>query len=63
MFFELCTHLLLEVFSCDFDLENEGMYVCAALADYNFSRSKSISYQFEKPCITDNGFWRFLFAI
>lgn len=53
----------MEVFSCDFDLENEGMPVCAALENYNFSRSKSISYHFEKPCITDHGFWHFSFTI
>ena len=53
----------MEVFSGDFDLENEGMCVCAALEDYNFSRSKSISYHFEKPCVTDNDFWHFSFAI
>ena len=65
MFFELSYVLTcsMEVFSGDFDLENEGMCVCAALEDYNFSRSKSISYHFEKPCVTDNDFWHFSFAI
>lgn len=62
-FFELSYVLTcsMEVFSGDF--ENEGLFVYAALEDYNFSRSKSISYHFEKTCITDNGFWHFSFAI